>query len=118
MEPLDYIKTFHLDQGNDFDREPFIQALGQEFLDYCKNTQLGRNTSTGKLYYFRFKEIVKNFEIKFRGISQLRQQLSTGIQKPLSRKLWNAFFAIYVVPYREEHFQRERALMHGREANP
>lgn len=99
MEAIDYIKLYKLDQENfEFRREEFLQEFGNEFLDYCKTTPIGRNTETGEIYFYRFKEIVKNFEIKFWAISKLK------VGKPLSRKLWNAFFAIYVVPYREKHF--------------
>lgn len=111
MEPIDYIKAFKLDQENyEFDREEFIQAFGEDFLSYCDTTEWGRNSETGELYYSRFKEIVKNYEVKYVSISQLRQQLAQGFTKPLSRRLWNAFFAVFVVPYRNKHFPRESQI--------
>lgn len=99
MEAIDYIKQFRLDQENyEFKREEFLQQFGEEFLEYCQTTPIGRNSETGNLCYFRFKEIVKNFELKFWSISQLK------MGKPFTRGLWNAFFAIYVSPYRQKYF--------------
>lgn len=95
MEAIDYVKLFKLDQENfDFKREEFISELGKEFLEYCQTTTIGRDNKSGIIYYYRFREIVKNFESKFWAISKLK------VGKPLSQKLWNAFFATQVVPLR------------------
>lgn len=99
MEAIDYVKLYRLDQENyQFKREEFLKEFGEEFLEYCKTTPIGRNTETGTVYYYRFQEIVKNFETKFWAISQLKKG------QPFTKKLWKAFFAIYVCPYREKHF--------------
>lgn len=99
MEAIDYVKLFKLDQENyDFKREEFISELGKEFLDYCQTTTIGINPKTHKLYYYRFKEIVKNFETKFWAISKLK------LGEPFTQKLWNAFFATQVVPLRTQLF--------------
>lgn len=95
MEAIDYVKLFKLDQENfDFKREEFISELGEEFLEYCQTTTIGRDNKSGIIYYYRFREIVKNFESKFWAISELK------VGEPLSQKLWNAFFATQVVPLR------------------
>ena len=95
MEAIDYVKLFKLDQENfDFKREEFISELGEEFLEYCQTTIIGRDNKSGIIYYYRFREIVKNFESKFWAISELK------VGEPLSQKLWNAFFATQVVPLR------------------
>lgn len=95
MEAIDYVKLFKLDQENfDFKREEFISELGKEFLEYCQTTTIGRDNKSGIIYYYRFREIVKNFESKFWAISKLK------VGEPLSQKLWNAFFATQVVPLR------------------
>ena len=61
MEAIDYVKLFKLDQENyDFKREEFISELGKDFLDYCQNTTIGINPKCGYIYYYRFKEIIKN----------------------------------------------------------
>lgn len=95
MEAIDYVKLFKLDQENfDFKREEFISELGKEFLEYCQTTTIGRDNKSGIIYYYRFREIVKNFEFKFWAISELK------VGEPLSQKLWNAFFATQIVPLR------------------
>ena len=65
MEAIDYVKLFKLDQENyDFKRKEFISELGKEFLEYCQTTTIGINSETKHIYYYRFKEIVKNFQEK------------------------------------------------------
>ena len=103
MEAIDYIKEFKLDQENfDFKREGFISKLGKEFLEYCQTTTIGRNPDTGIIYYYRFREIVKNFETKFWAISKLK------VGEGFSENLWKAFFATQVVPLRAKLFPREQ----------
>lgn len=99
MEAIDYIKLFKLDQENyEFNREEFLQEFGEEFLEYCQNTTIGRNSETHVIYYYRFREIIKNFETKFWAISKLK------IGKPFTKGLWNAFFARYVCQFRNKYF--------------
>lgn len=101
MEAIDYVKLFKLDQENfDFKREEFISELGKEFLEYCQTTTIGRDNKSGIIYYYRFREIVKNFESKFWAISGLK------VGEPLSQKLWNAFFATQVVPLRRRLYPK------------
>ena len=101
MEAIDYVKLFKLDQENfDFKREEFISELGKEFLEYCQTTTIGRDHKSGIIYYYRFREIVKNFESKFWAISKLK------VGEPLSQKLWNAFFATQVVPLRRRLYPK------------
>ena len=103
MEAIDYVKTLKLDQENfEFKREEFLQTFGKDFLEYCQTTQIGRD-SKGKLAYYRFQEIVKNFEGKFHNISKLKKG------KPLSQGLWKAFYAKFVVPYRTKIFPEYQA---------
>lgn len=101
MEAIDYVKLFKLDQENfDFKREEFISELGKEFLEYCQTTTIGRDNKSGIIYYYRFREIVKNFESKFWAISKFK------VGEPLSQKLWNAFFATQVVPLRRRLYPK------------
>lgn len=101
MEAIDYVKLFKLDQENfDFKRGEFISELGKEFLEYCQTTTIGRDNKSGIIYYYRFREIVKNFESKFWAISELK------VGEPLSQKLWNAFFATQVVPLRRRLYPK------------
>lgn len=106
MEAIDYVKLFKLDQENyDFKREEFISELGKDFLDYCQNTTIGINPKYGYIYYYRFKEIIKNFETKFWAISKLK------VGEPFTQKLWNAFFATQVVPLRKKLFPEVQKLI-------
>lgn len=108
MEAIDYIKLLKLDQENyEFNREEFISIFGKEFLDYAQNTPIGRDNN-GKLYYYRFKEIVKNFETKFWAISELKRG------SKFTRNLWNTFFATRVVPLRSKLFpeHQQRILLY------
>ena len=96
MEAIDYVKLFKLDQENyDFKREEFISELGKEFLDYCQTTTIGIDKKTGNIYYYRFREIVKNFETKFWAISELKigepltQNRSKQDKKPTNHKKAN-----------------------------
>lgn len=101
MEAIDYVKLFKLDQENfNFKREEFISELGKEFLEYCQTTTIGRDNKSGIIYYYRFREIVKNFESKFWAISKLK------VGEPLSQKLWNAFFATQVIPLRRRLYPK------------
>lgn len=101
MEAIDYVKLFKLDQENfDFKRREFISELGKEFLEYCQTTTIGRDNKSGIIYYYRFREIVKNFESKFWAISKLK------VGEPLSQKLWNAFFATQVIPLRRRLYPK------------
>lgn len=101
MEAIDYVKLFKLDQENfDFKREEFISELGKEFLEYCQTTTIGRDNKSGIIYYYRFREIVKNFEFKFWAVSKLK------VGEPLSQKLWNAFFATQVIPLRRRLYPK------------
>lgn len=106
MEAIDYVKQFKLDQENyDFKREEFISELGKEFLEYCQTTTIGINPETKQIYYYRFREIVKNFQEKFWSISKLK------VGEPFSEKLWNAFFATQVVPLRKSYSPIFRSLL-------
>lgn len=106
MEAIDYVKLFKLDQENfDFKREEFISELGKEFLEYCQTTTIGRDNKSGIIYYYRFREIVKNFESKFWAISELK------VGEPLSQKLWNAFFATQVVPLRRRLYPKIQKMI-------
>ncbi len=106
MEAIDYVKLFKLDQENyDFKREEFISELGKDFLDYCQTTTIGINPKHGYIYYYRFKEIIKNFETKFWAISKLK------VGEPFTQKLWNAFFATQVVPLRKKLFPEVQKLI-------
>lgn len=96
MEAIEYIKKFKMDQPNfEFKREDFVKAFGEDFKACLNNPQIcGIDPATGKLPYPKFKQAVKNFESKFQAISRIK------LGKQLSKGLWNAFYAIWVIPTR------------------
>lgn len=102
MEAIEYVKQFKLDQENfSFNRDKFLHAFGDEFLAYVQNTPDAYCRDPGIPYYFRFKEIVKNFETKFWAISNLKKG------KGFTPGLWKAFFAIYVCRFRDRNYPEE-----------
>lgn len=94
MEALEYVKRFKMDQPNyDFDRNAFIEAIGEEFKSSINI--LEQRLDDGKVIsYPTFKQLVKGVQEKFNKISELK------LGKPLSKGLWNAFYAIHVIPMR------------------
>ena len=94
MEALEYVKRFKMDQPNyDFDRNAFIEAIGEEFKSSI-NILEQRLDDGQVISYPTFKQLVKGVQEKFNKISELK------LGKPLSKGLWNAFYAIHVIPMR------------------
>lgn len=99
MEALEYVKAFKMDQPNySFDRHHFIETFGNEFKEFIEDPNIGVDPETGRIPYSKFKEVVKNFEGKFNSISEIKPG------KPLSRGLWGAFYAIWVLSMRKKLF--------------
>lgn len=95
FKPEYFIEKFRMNQENyNFKREDFLNELGKCLLEYCQTTTDGINPETDKLYYYRFREIVKEFE-------KLYWEISSRLSTPLTQRLWNAFFATQVVPIRK-----------------
>ena len=94
MEALEYVKRFKMDQPNyDFDRNAFIEAIGEEFKSSI-NILEQRLDDGQVISYPTFKQLVKGVQEKFNKISELK------LGKPLSKGLWNALYAIHVIPMR------------------
>ena len=94
MEALEYVKRFKMDQPNyDFDRNAFIESIGEEFKSSI-NILEQRLDDGQVISYPTFKQLVKGVQEKFNKISELK------LGKPLSKGLWNAFYAIHVIPMR------------------
>ena len=95
MEVLEYIKKFKMDQPNfEFNREDFVKAFGEDFKSCITNPKVfGVNPP-----YDKFKLTLKTYEVKFNTISSLKSG------RPLTKGLWNAFYAIWVIPLRGELF--------------
>ena len=100
MKPEEYITRFRMNQENyEFNRQEFIAQLKFDFLEGIQNSK-NWDPKTGKLPYKFFKEIVKAYELKFQEISNLKNG------RGLSPRLWKAFFATVVVPYRRENYPK------------
>lgn len=107
MKPEEYIVRFRMNQENyEFNRQEFLAQLKFDFLEDIQNHQ-NWDPYQGKLRYKFFKEIVKAFELKFFEIGDLKKGRS------LSKKLWQAFFATVVVPYRREHYPKVQEHIEG-----
>ena len=105
MEALEYIKKFNMDQKNyEFNRKEFMKEFGTEFLLSISKSKYV-NAKSGIIYYAAFRELVKNFEVKFQSISALR---SHYVGKPLTKSLWGYFYRTYVVPYRLSNFPNQQ----------
>ena len=100
MTAQEYIDKFRMNQENfEFSRQEFIAQLKFDFLESIHNhPKLDPEQQT--LRYVYFKEVVKEFQAKFRQINSIKRG------KPLSQGLWKAFFAAVVVPYRKEHYPK------------
>ena len=95
MEALEYVKRFKMDQPNyDFDRNAFIEAIVEEFRSTIHTLEQRLGLINEAISYPTFKQLVKVFQEKFNKISELK------LGKPLSKGLWNAFYAIHVIPMR------------------
>ena len=101
MKPLEYVQMFKMDQPNySFDRNKFIETIGQEFKDSIQALEQRLLTENRSIPYPTFKELVKNYQEKFNQISELK------IGKPLSKGLWGAFYAIHVIPLRAKLYPK------------
>lgn len=102
MNALEYVKKFKMDQPNyQFKRQQFIDHLGEEFRETIYNPDNGYEVVSKTLPLYKFKEIVEAFYQKFREISNIK------IGDPLTKGLWNAFFAQKVCTVRAELYPEE-----------
>lgn len=108
----EFINQFKLNVENlEFNREDFLAELNQYFLEILykaiSNQKLQNPYQSlisyaheGKFTWEMFKHAVKQVEQKFWAISNKKVGL------PFSRKLWGAFYAIYVIKVRSELFPK------------
>lgn len=96
----EFIKQFKLDQENyEFNREDFLKELNKYLLEMINNAQM----STPNFTFDIFKQCVNQVAQKFWAISNKK---AGGC---FSKDLWNAFYAVYVVPLRAKHFPQIEA---------
>lgn len=94
-----YCQLFRMDQLRyNFNRKEFIKKFGLDFLD-CLNQV---NSEKGKVTYREFKSQVAEAQKLFNDISKLVEDSG---KKPLSKGLWNVFYATYVINSRKILFK-------------
>lgn len=114
MTPQEYITQFRMGQENyEFSREEFMQAFSKDFLDsFQKLPKLPETNKYGGVpTYTGFKDLVAKFQKKFWAISE---------QKPgknLTKALWNAFYAITVLPTRAKYYPDLDEKIRARKSN-
>lgn len=107
----EFIQQFKLDQENyEFNRELFLLELNDYFLEILSKAicpsgklqnpiqSLKSSVQSGKFTWDMFKTCIKQVEQKFWAISNKKVGL------PFTKKLWGAFYAIYIVKMRSELF--------------
>ena len=94
-----YCQLFRMDQPYyNFNRKEFIKKFGSDFIDSLKD-------KLGYLSYGAFKSEIAKAQMLFNEISELVEDSG---KKPLSKGLWNVFYASYVIEVRKILFKREQ----------
>lgn len=102
LSAIEYCEMFRMDQPRyNFNREIFINKFGSDFLNSCQHNG-NINPNTGYLRYKAFKSEISDAQKVFNEISKLVEESG---KQPLSKGLWNAFYATYVIPVRKAIFK-------------
>lgn len=102
----EYVMLFRMDEPKiNFNRKNFIKKFGIDFIDSCRLSDRV-NKHTGYLTYGAFKTEIKKAQITFNQISDI---MVNSNKKPLSKGLFNVFYASYVIPARKELFKEVQA---------
>ena len=103
LSAVEYCELFRMDQSHyNFDRKAFIKRFGLDFLDSCRSSAQTDSNGNPKLKYKAFKVEVSEAQKTFNEISNLVEKSG---KKPLSRGLWNVFYATYVIETRKTLFK-------------
>lgn len=106
MKTQEYVKQFKLDREHyDFNREKFMKAFGQEFNDRIEATITACKKMQVQFTYEKFLHAVKEQQDKFWNISNKK------VGKPFSEGLFDAFFALHVIPLRASLFPNIHAQL-------
>lgn len=98
----EYCQLFRMDQPYyNFNRKEFIKRFGLDFLDSLRESG-EYNPNTGYVKYRAFKKEVTRAQRVFNEISK---QVEDAGKKPLSKGLWNVFYASYVIELRKALFK-------------
>lgn len=100
MKTNDYIKKYGLDKNNKslskLEKDEFFKDLEKELLERIQERE--KNYTEDNLPYKIFQILVKQVNDKFWAISNKKKGIAFTFE------LWNAFFAIKVIPIRNKYF--------------
>lgn len=106
MKTQEYVKQFKLDREHyNFNREKFMEAFGQEFNDRIEAILTACKKMRVQFTYEKFLHAVKEQQDKFWNISNKK------VGKPFSEGLFQAFFALHVIPLRASLFPNIHAKL-------
>lgn len=108
MKTIDYIKKYGLDKNNKslskLEKDEFFKDLEKELLERIQ--ERSRNYTEDNLPYRIFQILVKQVNDKFWAISNKKKGIAFTFE------LWNAFFAIKVIPIRNKYFPEMEKFKH------
>ena len=108
MKTIDYIKKYGLYKNNKslskLEKDEFFKDLEKELLERIQERE--RNYTEDNLPYRIFQILVKQVNDKFWAISNKKQGIAFTFE------LWNAFFAIKVIPIRNKYFPEMEKFKH------
>jgi hypothetical protein len=108
MKTIDYIKKYGLDKNNKslskLEKDEFFKDLEKELLERIQERE--RNYTEDNLPYRIFQILVKQVNDKFWAISNKKKGIAFTFE------LWNAFFAIKVIPIRNKYFPEMEKFKH------
>lgn len=108
MKTIDYIKKYGLDKNNKslskLEKDEFFKDLEKELLERIQERT--RNYTEDNLPYKIFQNLVKQVNDKFWAISNKKKGIAFTFE------LWNAFFAIKVIPIRNKYFPEMEKFKH------
>lgn len=108
MKTNDYIKKYGLDKNNKslskLEKDEFFKDLEKELLERIQ--ERAKNYTEDNLPYRIFQILVKQVNDKFWAISNKKKGIAFTFE------LWNAFFAIKVIPIRNKYFPEMEKFKH------
>lgn len=108
MKTIDYIKKYGLDKNNKslskLEKDEFFKDLEKELLERIQERK--KNYTEDNLPYKIFQNLVKQVNDKFWAISNKKKGIAFTFE------LWNAFFAIKVIPIRNKYFPEMEKFKH------
>mgnify|MGYP003602137727 FL=1 len=108
MKTNGYIKKYGLDKNNKslskLEKGEFFKDLEKELLERIQERE--KNYTEDNLPYRIFQILVKQVNDKFWAISNKKKGIAFTFE------LWNAFFAIKVIPIRNKYFPEMEKFKH------